>query len=206
MTEKEKEQDLGGEAEALDAPSTDETPAAEEKSEEPAVAQTPAEAPAAAEAPTGEGEPSAEAEKPAAAAEAPTPPPTPAPAKPAVEEVPTVAKEDLPDDVRRQPLYEVMFVVHQGRASDNFQAVHQELERILTEAGGTIRNLAQWDDRRLAYRIGRRHRGAYLLGHFHAPPGAIPQIERACRLSDLVFRILITRDEDGVQVVRPTPR
>lgn len=49
-----------------------------------------------------------------------------------------------------------------------------------------------WGRRQLAYKIGRRETGYYVLARFVTDPRALPEFERALKLDDGVIRYLIT--------------
>lgn len=49
-----------------------------------------------------------------------------------------------------------------------------------------------WGRRQLAYKIGRRETGYYILARFGADPKTLPEFERALKLDDGVVRYLIT--------------
>jgi len=55
-----------------------------------------------------------------------------------------------------------------------------------------------WGRRQLAYPIGRRENGYYVIAHFNAEPQVLPEYERALRLDDGVVRYLITLHEHEV--------
>lgn len=56
----------------------------------------------------------------------------------------------------------------------------------------------QWGRRQLAYKIGTRDTGYYVVASFHADPTALPEFERSLRLDDGVVRYLITLYEHEV--------
>lgn len=55
-----------------------------------------------------------------------------------------------------------------------------------------------WGRRQLAYKIGPRETGYYVIARFHANPTALPEFERAMKLDDGVVRYLITLFEHEV--------
>jgi small subunit ribosomal protein S6 len=52
-----------------------------------------------------------------------------------------------------------------------------------------------WGRRQLAYKIGRRETGYYVLARFSCDPKMLPEFERALKLDDGVIRYLITLHE-----------
>lgn len=55
-----------------------------------------------------------------------------------------------------------------------------------------------WGRRQLAYKIGPRETGYYVIARFHASPAVLPEYERAMKLDDGVVRYLITLFEHEV--------
>lgn len=78
-------------------------------------------------------------------------------------------------------------------------AIQDKLTRFhgLLGATGDI-TLDNWGRRQLAYPIGTRENGYYVIAHFAAEPAALPEFERALRLDDSVVRYLITLYEHEV--------
>jgi len=58
--------------------------------------------------------------------------------------------------------------------------------------------LDHWGRRQLAYKIGPRDTGYYVIAKFHATPSVLPEYERAMKLDDGVVRYLITLFEHEV--------
>ena len=53
-----------------------------------------------------------------------------------------------------------------------------------------------WGRRQLAYSIGPRENGYYIVARFNAEPAVLPEFERALKLDDGVIRYLITLHEN----------
>ncbi len=91
--------------------------------------------------------------------------------------------------------YEGMFIFDPTFASD-FKNVEDEVGRIMTRADGEIIVNRKWDERKLAYDIGKRKRGCYVLTYFKADPERIAALERDCGLSDHILRVMVLRADD----------
>jgi len=95
-----------------------------------------------------------------------------------------------PDDLR---LYEAMFLVDTGDAA-SWDDLTKHLEGILARAGADVIGITRWDERKLAYTVGKHKRGTYVLAFFAmGEEGSVTQIERDCQLSEKVARLLILR-------------
>ena len=91
--------------------------------------------------------------------------------------------------------YEAMFIFEPTFGSDP-RNVEQELQRIMERAGAEIITWGKWDERKLAYEIGRNKRGLYVLAFLRVDPERTVGIERDCRLAENILRVLITRADD----------
>ena len=56
--------------------------------------------------------------------------------------------------------------------------------------------LNHWGRRQLAYKIGSRETGYYVVARFHVEPKVLPEFERALKLDESVVRYLISSFED----------
>jgi len=90
-------------------------------------------------------------------------------------------------------VYEGMFLLRAGEAAADSQI--DVVRGIIEKQKGVIREIRKWDERKLAYEIGKHKRGLYVLSYFEAPPEAIDQIRKECRLSEEVIRVLIVNVE-----------
>ena len=78
-------------------------------------------------------------------------------------------------------------------------AVNEKLERFhqLLGISGDIK-VDHWGRRQLAYPIGPRENGYYVVARFDAESAGIPEYERALKLDEGVIRYLITLHEHEV--------
>jgi len=91
-------------------------------------------------------------------------------------------------------LYEAMFLVDSVTQAD-WDKINEIIKKILEKAGAEIVSMEKWDERRLAYEIGGKNRGTYILCYFHADGQKIRQIERDAQLSESIMRVLILGTE-----------
>ncbi len=78
-------------------------------------------------------------------------------------------------------------------------AIQDKLARFhtLLNADGDI-TVDHWGRRQLAYPIGQRENGYYVIARYAAEPSALPEYERALKLDDSVVRYLVTLHEHEV--------
>jgi small subunit ribosomal protein S6 len=104
-------------------------------------------------------------------------------------------------------LYEAMFLVDSAEAAADWDGINATIKRVLERAGAEIISICKWEDRWLAYQIGGKNRGLYILSYFRAEGGRIREIERDVQLSELIMRVLILSAEHLTEddIVRDTP-
>ena len=103
-------------------------------------------------------------------------------------------------------LYEAMFIVDSSRAKDDYDKSERVCLECITRHGGEVVKAIKWDDRRLAYVVSGVKRGTYILVHFNSEGDAIAKIERQVQLSEAILRVMITRDEDGIETTTGSVR
>ncbi len=104
-------------------------------------------------------------------------------------------------------LYEGMFLVDSAEAAADWDKVETSIKNILGRAEVEIVSAKKWDERKLAYEIGGKSRGTYILCYFRADGERIRDIERDVQLSELIMRVLILSAEHITQegVEKETP-
>ena len=96
-----------------------------------------------------------------------------------------------------QRTYEVMFIVDAGASEDDITRLNETLQQIITDQGGTITKHENMGRRHLAYPIGRRTEGHYVLFEVDGSGREIAELERRMRVNDQVIRYITVRvDED----------
>lgn len=96
-----------------------------------------------------------------------------------------------------QRTYEVMYIVDTDVASDDFTRLSETLQQIVTEQGGTVTRSEDMGRRQLAYQIGHKSEGHYMLLEIDGTGREIAELERRMRVNDQIVRYLTVRvDED----------
>ncbi|HUO52069.1 MAG TPA: 30S ribosomal protein S6 [Gemmatimonadaceae bacterium] len=92
--------------------------------------------------------------------------------------------------------YEAVYIFDSTLADT---AITEKLDRVhgLLSAAGDIA-VTHWGRRQLAYPIGRRENGYYIIAKFAAEPAVLPEFERALKLDEGVVRYLVTLYEHEV--------
>lgn len=107
----------------------------------------------------------------------------------------------------KQNQYEGMFLL--GPSGADAEKAIAIVRGMIEKHGGQIQVIKKWDERKLAYEIGKQKRGTYIVAFFKAAGGAITHIERDVKLSEEVMRVLITDaahlNETEMTAVEPQP-
>jgi small subunit ribosomal protein S6 len=91
--------------------------------------------------------------------------------------------------------YEIVYIFDSALAEE---AVNQKLERfhaLLTQDGGEVTATDHWGRRQLAYPIGKKEAGYYVVVQFRATAESLPEFERLLKLDEELLRHLIVIHE-----------
>lgn len=94
-------------------------------------------------------------------------------------------------------VYEVVFIIDPDTGDEDLTRLTDTLQHIVTDQGGTVTKSEQMGRRQLAYRIGRKTDGVFMLFEIEGTGKEIAELERRMRVMDQVMRYLTVRvDED----------
>jgi small subunit ribosomal protein S6 len=93
--------------------------------------------------------------------------------------------------------YEVMFIIDTDVPEDESARLSENLAQVVTDQGGTITKNENLGRHKLAYPIGRKNDGLYMLFEIDGSGREIAELERRMRVNDQVIRYITVRvDED----------
>jgi small subunit ribosomal protein S6 len=92
--------------------------------------------------------------------------------------------------------YEAVYIFDSTLADTAVTEKLTKLHTLLSVEGDIA--VTHWGRRQLAYPIGRRENGYYVIAKFDAEPATLPEYERALKLDDGVVRYLVTLHEHEV--------
>jgi small subunit ribosomal protein S6 len=93
--------------------------------------------------------------------------------------------------------YEVVFITAPNTTEDELTKLNTQLEKVVTDLGGTITKTDNWGRKKLAYKIGKHDEGIYVVLYIEGSGKEIAEVERRLRVNDAVIRHLTVRtDED----------
>lgn len=106
--------------------------------------------------------------------------------------------------------YETIFVSEPTVPEEEIEGWVKGYEQLVTGAGGKVIKTERWGKRRLAYPIGRREEGIYVLLLVECPTTLVKEIERRYRMNDRILRHLTVRVEHEQQlgpspIMKPRP-
>src|ERR687893_351397 len=94
-------------------------------------------------------------------------------------------------------VYEVIFIVDPDTQEEEMTRLTQNLSGVVTDQGGTITRNEVLGRRQLAYRIGRKNEGVYVIFEIEGTGSEIAELERRMRVNDAIMRYMTVRvDED----------
>ena len=93
------------------------------------------------------------------------------------------------------PLYESVFIARQDISAGQVDNLADEMEKLITDNGGSVARREYWGLRNLAYRMKKNRKGHYVLLNLDAPSEAIQEMERNLRLHEDVLRYITIRLE-----------
>ena len=103
--------------------------------------------------------------------------------------------------------YEGMFLL--GPSGADAEKAVTLVRGMIEKHGGQIQVIKKWDERKLAFEIGKQKRGTYVISFFKAPSASIAPLERDVKLSEDVMRVLVTTadhlNETEMTAVEPQP-
>lgn len=103
--------------------------------------------------------------------------------------------------------YEAMFLL--GPSGADPEKAITLVRTLIEKHGGAIQVIKKWDERKLAYEIGKQKRGTYIIAFFKANGAGVTALERDVNLSEDILRVLVTRadhlNEKEMGSVEPQP-
>ena len=96
-------------------------------------------------------------------------------------------------------VYEVIFIVDPDTQEEEMTKLTTNLSGVITDQGGTITRNEVLGRRQLAYRIGRKNEGVYVLFEVEGTGGEIAELERRMRVNDRIMRYMTVRVDEERQ-------
>jgi small subunit ribosomal protein S6 len=86
--------------------------------------------------------------------------------------------------------YELTYIISPVLEDEQYPAVIQRINDLVTSNGGAIEEVQEWGLRKFAYEMDKKQTGFYVNLYFEGPATAIEPIERSMRIDDEIMRYL----------------
>ncbi len=96
--------------------------------------------------------------------------------------------------------YELIFIVKPDVTDEAAQSIVDRTSKIVTDAEGTVLNVDDWGNRRLAYDIKDFGKGHYFVLTFLGDSRAVDEIERTLKIDEQILRFLTIKVGERVDV------
>jgi small subunit ribosomal protein S6 len=93
-------------------------------------------------------------------------------------------------------VYECMFLLDTNKVAGDVPAAGKQIVALLERHGAELLANRPWDERRLAYPIGKHKKGLYYLTYFSLAGENVkklPELQRDITLSELILRSLVIK-------------
>jgi small subunit ribosomal protein S6 len=98
-------------------------------------------------------------------------------------------------------IYEELFIVRPDITEEEVDPIIDQVRSTVTTGGGTIDKVDKWGVRKLAYRLGKRNEGYYVLVQFSSAPNTVKEIERRLRVNDAVLKFITVRIDEKLKKI-----
>jgi small subunit ribosomal protein S6 len=89
--------------------------------------------------------------------------------------------------------YESVLIARQDISAGQVDTLADEMEKIITDNGGSVARREYWGLRSLTYRMKKNRKGHYVMFNLDAPSDAVQEMERNLRLHEDVLRYMTIR-------------
>ncbi|MCL5405908.1 MAG: 30S ribosomal protein S6 [Deltaproteobacteria bacterium] len=86
--------------------------------------------------------------------------------------------------------YETFFIVDPELPDEATSVLDTKIQSIVSSNGGEVLTYVPWGKRKLAYAIGRRTRGLYVLMEYAGGPQLVAELERNLRIDERVLKFI----------------
>jgi len=96
--------------------------------------------------------------------------------------------------------YETIILIRPDSAESKSASLLEKVDGIIAKHAGTILQKNDWGKKDTAYRIDKYNQAFYHYYNYASDSGAVAEIERSLKLSDLALRFLTVKLTDKVDV------
>ena len=92
--------------------------------------------------------------------------------------------------------YEGVFIIDPDLSTDASKATVAQVQDLVAKNGGRVDGLQDWGKKRLAYKIGKKQDGNYVIVNFQMDSQHTKKLDQSLRLNDNVLRFLLVNKDD----------
>jgi small subunit ribosomal protein S6 len=104
------------------------------------------------------------------------------------------------------PQYEVIVVLEPALSDEAVDGEINRVREIVGRLNGTVQEVQKWGKKRLAYEVRRRREAHYVLLKVDGPPTLAAEVDRHCRVTEPVLKVLTVRADPRTSAPPPPPR
>ncbi len=98
--------------------------------------------------------------------------------------------------------YEILYIIRPELDEEPLAQAVKTIETLVGNLGGRVEKSDIWGRRRLAYEVDHLREGHYVLTTFQLDPQRVRELDAAIKISETVFRHLITRIPEKTRAAR----
>ena len=93
--------------------------------------------------------------------------------------------------------YEAMYIVDADTPDESLEAIIEKYKKVVNDGGGEVGETGKWEKgrRALAYEIGKKREGLYILMQFQSGNQVPKELDRIFRINDEIVRHLVVRQD-----------
>ena len=103
------------------------------------------------------------------------------------------------------PLYDLILMLSADADEDRRAKILQDVESVISKAGGAVERNDDWGQRTMAYQIRHQPEADYHLLQFTAPPDLIEDLSHTLRITDGVLRFRVIKVRPGTPAAPSSP-
>jgi small subunit ribosomal protein S6 len=96
-------------------------------------------------------------------------------------------------------VYEILFIADPNLGEPEVDALADQVQGFVEQAGGKLQKVEKWGKKRLAYDVGRHREGSYVLEVAEGGGGLIKEVERRLKVTDGIIRFLTVRVDEELR-------
>ena len=95
--------------------------------------------------------------------------------------------------------YEILFIADPNLGEPEVDALADQVQGFVEQAGGKLQKVEKWGKKRLAYDVRRHREGSYVLVVVEGSGGLIKEVERRLKVTDGIIRFLTVRVDEELR-------